>query len=152
MNPISTQERFHLWLEKLQASGYRITGPRRAVVQILSDSNYILNPTEIFLEARPLYPNIGLVTVYRTLEKLEELGLIIRVHEIDGCHKYIAGPEGHQHLLICTSCNRAEYFEGEDISPLIAQLAIERGYEITDHWLQILGTCPDCKAKLDTQK
>ncbi len=133
------------WLEKLQESGYRLTAPRRAVVQVLADSHYTLNPSQVYTEARRLSPHIGLVTVYRTIEKLEELGMVTRVHELDGCHSYIAAPNGHQHLLICTSCNRAEYFEEEDLSPLTERLGAERGYQIQDHWLQLFGLCPQCK-------
>lgn len=133
------------WLEKLQASGYRLTGPRRSVVKVLADSRYTLRPAQVFAEARRLSPNIGLVTVYRTLERLEELGMVTRVHELDGCHSYIAAPVGHQHLLICRSCCRAEYFNGEDLAPLTDQLTAERGYQIQDHWLQLFGLCPQCQ-------
>ncbi len=135
----------NVWLEKLQKSGYRLTEPRRAVVQVLAHSCYTLNPSQIFSEARRLSPHIGLVTVYRTLEKLEELGMVTRVHEMDGCHSYIAAPNGHQHLLICRSCNRAEYFKEEDLSPLTERLGAERGYVIQDHWLQLFGLCPECQ-------
>jgi Fur family transcriptional regulator, ferric uptake regulator len=78
------------WLNNLQESGYRLTGPRRAVVQIMAQSEFILDPNQIYAEARRLYPHIGLVSVYRTLEKLEELGLVTRVHEINGCHGYVS--------------------------------------------------------------
>jgi Fur family ferric uptake transcriptional regulator len=140
-------DRAREWLTRLQDSGYRLTGPRRAIVQILADSEHTLSPTQVFLAARNTDANIGLVTVYRTLDKLEELGLIQRVHENNGCHTYIAAPIGHQHLLICQDCNRAEYFAGEDLGPLMARLGTERGYRINDHWLQLFGTCPDCQAK-----
>jgi Fur family transcriptional regulator, ferric uptake regulator len=132
------------WLNNLQESGYRLTGPRRAVVQIMAQSEFILDPNQIYAEARRLYPHIGLVSVYRTLEKLEELGLVTRVHEINGCHGYVSAPVGHQHLLICRSCHRAEYFRGEDLEPL-NQLGIEKGYKIQDHWLQLFGICPQCQ-------
>jgi Fur family transcriptional regulator, ferric uptake regulator len=82
------------WLNNLQESGYRLTAPRRAVVKIMAESEFILDPTQIYTEARQLYPNIGLVSVYRTLEKLEELGLVTRVHEIHGCHGYVSAPGG----------------------------------------------------------
>jgi Fur family transcriptional regulator, ferric uptake regulator len=134
------------WFKSLQDSGYRLTGPRRAVVKIMSESEYILGPNQIFTEARKLYPDIGLVTVYRTLEKLEELGLVTRVHEIQGCHAYVSAPVGHQHLLLCRACNRVEYFMGEDIEPL-NQLGIEKGYDIQDHWLQLFGICPQCQPR-----
>lgn len=139
------------WLTMLQANGYRLTGPRRAIVQIMAETEYTLSPSQVFSAARRIDASIGLVTVYRTLEKLEDLGLIQRVHENNGCHTYIAAPVGHQHLLICQTCNRAEYFEGENLNPLMARLGAERGYTIDDHWLQLFGTCPACQEKITPQ-
>lgn len=133
------------WLDNLQSSGYRITGARRAVVEVMASSNYICNPMEIYLQAIKRHPSLGLVTVYRTLEKLEELDLIERVHLSKDCHSYIAKAEGHQHLIICTRCNRAEHFSGDDLSPLIADLGIHRGFTVEDHWLQLFGTCDTCR-------
>ncbi|MGA7605419.1 MAG: transcriptional repressor, partial [Anaerolineales bacterium] len=67
------------WLTQLQDNGYRLTGARRAVVEIVAASQRALTPVEVYDAARDQYPALGLVTVYRTLEKLEELGLIQRV-------------------------------------------------------------------------
>jgi Fe2+ or Zn2+ uptake regulation protein len=143
---MTTENQTKIWLEKIQASGYKLTGPRRIVVEILANSRFTLNPSQIHAEALRKYPNIGLVTIYRTLEKLEELGLIWRVHEFDGCHAYVAAPTGHQHLLVCRSCSRAEYFQGaEEIEPISGRLEAERGYLIQDHWLQLFGICPECR-------
>jgi Fe2+ or Zn2+ uptake regulation protein len=140
------------WLNRLQSSGYRLTSPRRAVIQILAKSQYALNPAQIYSEARSIDPEIGLVTVYRTLEKLEELGLVRRVHEIDGCHAYIAAPDGHQHLIVCLHCHRAQYIEGkEDLDPLMNDLGGKHGFEISDHWLQLFGVCPRCQENLDQE-
>ena len=87
------------------------------------------------------------MTVYRTIEKLEELSMVTRVHELDGCHSYIAAPNGHQHLLICRSCSRANHFKGEDLGPLTERPGAERGYQIQDHWLQLFGLCPHCQGE-----
>jgi Fur family ferric uptake transcriptional regulator len=133
------------WLEMLQENGYRLTGPRKAVIAILADSQFALDPTQVFFQARESYPSIGLVTIYRTLEKLEELGLILRVHQTSGCHSFVAGPEGHQHLLICHDCHRAEYFGGDNLTPLILKIGDEHGYQIQEHWLQLFGLCKECK-------
>ena len=135
------------WLDSLQVSGYRLTGSRRAVVEVVAESEYLLNPMEIYLKALHQYPGLGLVTVYRTLEKLEELELVQRVHRADGCHSYVASAEGHQHLLICTSCNRAEYFSGDDLNPLMANLGSTRSFQIQEHWLQLFGICKNCGGK-----
>jgi len=143
---LTAEARSRKWLERLQAQGYRLTAPRRAVVQVVSgETQRALNPTEIYDLAREHYPKLGLVTVYRTLEKLEELGLVQRVHQQDGCHAYIAGFVGHQHLLICERCGCATYFEGDDLSPLIARVEGESGYQINDHWLQLFGICQKCR-------
>ncbi len=65
--------------------------------------------------ARKKYPAIGLVSVYRTLEKLEELHLIQRVHQPSGCQAFISACHGHQHLLLCQNCGQVTFFEGDDL-------------------------------------
>jgi Fe2+ or Zn2+ uptake regulation protein len=135
------------WLTCLQTSGYRLTKPRLAVVDVLASSQRALNATEIFDLAREQYPSLGLVSVYRTLEKLEELDLIQRVHHPDGCQAFIAGFTGHQHLLICRDCGTAAFFEGDDLAPLIERVSDDSGFDIQEHWLQLFGLCTQCKLK-----
>jgi Fe2+ or Zn2+ uptake regulation protein len=142
---ISNRQRKQEWLDCLKDSGYRITSPRRAVVEALAKSERALNAAEIFDIAREQYPSLGLVSVYRTLEKLEELRLIQRVHHPDGCQAFIAGFTGHQHLLICQNCGRTQFFEGDDLNLLFDRVARKSGYEIKEHWLQLLGICADCQ-------
>jgi hypothetical protein len=60
------------WTQKINTNGYRLTGARRMVIDIISNSPRALTPAEIFIEARSRGAKLGLVTVYRTLEKLEE--------------------------------------------------------------------------------
>lgn len=117
------------------------------MVEVLAASQYSLSPTEVYHLARQTNPGLGLVSVYRTLEKLEELKLVSRVHQTDGCHSYIAAADGHQHLLVCTRCGRVEYFSGDDMASLIETLGAERGFIIHEHWLQLSGLCADCQAK-----
>jgi len=91
---------------------------------------------------------LGLVTVYRTLEKLEELGLIQRVHQTHGCQAFIASGNGHEHLLICTKCGMTVRFSGDELDPLIQSISYKTGYKVEEHWLQLFGLCLECK-KLD---
>ena len=135
------------WLARLQACGYRLTGPRRAIVKIMANSQRTLGPLDIFDLGRKQYPGLGLVTVYRTLEKLEDLHLVERVHQPDGCHTYLRATNGHQHILLCVSCGQAEYFSGDDLSPLIQNIADRSGFEIKDHLLQLFGICSACREK-----
>lgn len=138
------------WLEQLKSAGYRLTAPRQAVVETIATSEYLLDPQSIYEQARQHYPRLGLVTVYRTLEKLEELGLIQRVHHPDGCQAFIAAASGHQHLLICERCSRVQYFsgDGEPMGNLMDSVGRESGYLIHEHWLQLFGLCEACQQEL----
>ncbi len=133
------------WLRQLEERGSRLTGPRRAIVHVLARSRRALEPLELYEIVRKDAPGVGLVTVYRTLEALEELGLVQRIHESGGCRRYLRAPQGHQHVLLCTRCGQAELFDGDDLSPLFAQVAARWGYSVQDHWLQLFGLCPKCR-------
>lgn len=134
-----------IWLTQLYESGYRITESRRAVVHTVAGTQRALTPIEVFDLARKAYPALGLVTVYRTLEKLEELHLIQRVHQPQGCQAFIAASQAHQHLLLCQKCGQVKFFEGDDLDTLITAIAKKTGYQIREHWLQFFGLCQDCK-------
>ncbi len=133
------------WMDHLKNHGYRLTGARNAVVETVADAEQALTPLEVFDLARRKYAALGLVTVYRTLEKLEELNLVQRVHHPAGCQAFIAASKGHQHLLLCQSCGQAIYIDGDDLEPLIDKLSRQTGFRIDEHWLQFFGLCMNCQ-------
>lgn len=134
-----------IWLEQLHDNGCRITAARRAVVETIERSTHVLTPIEVYDLARKKYRALGLVTVYRTLEKLEELHLIQRVHQPMGCQAFVSRGEGHQHLLLCRECGEVIFFEGDDLEALISSIAKKTGYQIQEHWLQLFGLCRNCQ-------
>ena len=133
------------WFATLQQQGYRMTAPLRSLVNILANSSRALGPGELVELGRKSVPGMGLVTVYRALEKLEELGLVQRVHQIHNCHMYLRTPQGHQHLLLCMSCGKVEFFSGDNLNDLIGKISQQSGFLIQDHWLQLYGLCTDCQ-------
>jgi len=133
------------WLERLKSTDGRVTDARRAVVDVLVSSIHPLTPVEIFDAARKKHKHLGLVSVYRTLEKLEELRLIQRVHQEQGCQAFLKAGVGHQHLLLCERCGRAVIFDGDDLGSLFSRISQQTGFEIKDHWLQVSGICAECK-------
>lgn len=133
------------WLTQLQENGYRLTEARRAVVEVIQKATRALTPVQVFDFARKKYAALGLVSVYRTLEKLEELHLIQRVHQPQGCQAFIAAPHAHEHLLLCENCGQVTFFEGDDLNALIAAISEKTGYQIREHWLQLFGLCQNCK-------
>jgi Fur family transcriptional regulator, ferric uptake regulator len=135
------------WFDKLQNSGYRLTGPRRALVEIMANSDCALSAMDLFDLGRQKIPGLGLVTVYRILEKLEEIELVQRVHQQEDCHRYLRASRGHEHLLLCTVCGRAVFFTGDDVAPLIQSLSERTGFQIREHWLQLFGLCSQCQSQ-----
>ena len=134
------------WLNQLQENGYRLTEARRAVVETVQTSSRALTPVEVFDIARKKYRALGLVSVYRTLEKLEELHLVQRVHQPQGCQAFIAESTGHEHLLLCQNCGKVTFFEGDDLDMLIKTISKKSGYLIYEHWLQLFGLCQTCQS------
>ncbi|MFX1355436.1 MAG: Fur family transcriptional regulator [Promethearchaeota archaeon] len=128
----------------LQDAGYRLTQPRLAVLRVLDENREYLSPQEICQRGKEVYKGLGLVTVYRTLEILDELGLARRVHTRDRCHGY-ARAEGDKHYLVCRRCERVVEFPCEGLEDLIEGVRQSTGYAIDAHLLELAGLCPDCQ-------
>lgn len=133
-------------LERLAEHGYRLTRPRQAVVRCLLEAGDWLRPEEVLSRARFHCPSLGLVTVYRTLALLEEVGIARRIHVEQGCHGYAPAGLDHGHHLVCRSCHQVVEFPGsEDLAPLIAQISRKTGFVVEDHLLELTGRCPACR-------
>ena len=91
-------------------------------------------------------PGIGLVTIYRTLEILAELGLICEVHTGGNCRSYLMRrPSEHHHHLICSDCGTVVDFTDCDLSRLEQRLHRETGFKIENHLLEFAGQCQNCQ-------
>lgn len=96
---------------------------------------------------RALNPSTGLVTVYRTIDKLSELKLVERVHQSDRCQTIFRGTQSHRHLLVCTGCGESAYFDGLDVEEKFTDIGNTLGYQVTHHWLQLEGLCHNCQTR-----
>ena len=135
------------WESALTEAGYRLTAPRCAIMTVLRATDTPLTPLELLERGRAEHPNLGLVTIYRTLDVLESLELVRRVHREDGCHGYLPAAPGHRHALLCRGCGRAVEFPGcEGLEALIAEVQAATGYCVEEHLLQLVGLCPVCQA------
>ncbi len=135
------------WEDRLKGAGYRLTKPRRAVLETLASSSTHLTPEELYRQARRRYRKIGLVTVYRTLGLLERLGLVQRVHAEAGCHSFavVRSHEGHHHQLICRGCGRVEEFPDCALDGVLAGLQKRTGFIIESHHVEVIGRCAKCQ-------
>lgn len=128
----------------LAARGLRLTRQRRAVLAAVAASNGAISPLQLYEAARTTCPDLGLTTVYRTLEILSDAGALRRVHGADRCEAFVPAHAAHGHVVVCTSCGTATEFTDCDMSPVLEAAARETGYAISDHFLQLSGLCAVC--------
>ena len=132
----------------LRQHGYKLTPQRQAVIQTIASSQDHLTPTAIYDKVHQGHPSIGLVTIYRTLDILAELGLICRVHMESGCRSYLMRrPSEHHHHLVCSGCGQVVDFTDCDLSELEQRLSQETGFEMEGHLLEFTGLCQACQKK-----
>lgn len=131
--------------EQFRAGGYKLTQPRQAILRALLAAPCPLSPAEILDRGQAFYTNLGLVTVYRTLEIMESIGIARPVHLADGCHGYALATPGHTHHVVCDRCHAVVEITGCELGGFLDSVAERTGYAITGHWLEIAGICPNCQ-------
>jgi len=130
----------------LRERGYKLTPQRHAVLEVIASSHDHLTAEAIHEKALRKSPDIGLVTVYRTLELLSGLNLVCRLHAPDGGRSYMMRrPTGHHHHLVCSGCGRVVDFTGCYLAELEQRLSRETMFDINSHLLEFYGLCPDCR-------
>jgi Fur family ferric uptake transcriptional regulator len=136
-------------LSALKRHGYKLTPQRRAILNVLSSTQEQLSPADIHKKVQSEYPSIGLVTIYRVIQILTELGLVCEVHAGGNCRHYLIRrkPEHHHHL-ICSGCGAVVDFADCDLSELQTKLSSETGFKIEAHLLEFLGRCRQCRVEV----
>jgi Fe2+ or Zn2+ uptake regulation protein len=132
------------WDTCLQQIGCRLTSPRQAVISTLAETKNPLSPLEIYDLARKIYPRLGLVTVYRTLERLEHLSLIRRVVLGSKGLTYLPARSETDVFLLCAQCGHVEQTHEQALELLLQHLGQKLGYQIMAQALEISGTCASC--------
>lgn len=132
--------------KELKEAGLKITLPRIKILKILESSEvHHLSAEDVYRRLLDANEEIGLATVYRVLTQFESAGLVTR-HNFEGGHSvFELDRDSHHDHLVCVKCGRVEEFESEAIENLQVQIAKEKGFELTDHHLNMYGLCPGCR-------
>lgn len=147
MSTLSTQE-----IEKLKNSlkekGYKLTPQRRAILDmVIRNEGSHLTCEEIYDLVKKECPEIGLATVYRTVQLLEELGVICKLDLNDGCSRYelIHEEENHQHHhLVCMKCNKVIEVQTDLLEELEHSIENKYMFTIKNHSVKFYGICSEC--------
>src|SRR5260221_81882 len=131
------------WDATLRASGYRVTPQRQLVLEAVTKLNHA-SPEEICTEVQQTARGVNVSTIYRTLELLEQLGLVTHTHLGHGAPSYhIAAGAQHVHL-VCRGCGRVTELAPEAARPLVTALDEQHGFEPDVGHLTVSAPCGDC--------
>ncbi|WZL71478.1 Fur family transcriptional regulator [Clostridiaceae bacterium 35-E11] len=135
--------------DKLKEKGYKLTPQRRATLDtIIESKGQHLSTEEIYDLVKEKCPEIGLATVYRTLQLLDELEVISKINLDDGCSRYELNTreDDHQHHhLICVKCGNIIEVEVDLMETLEEEIEKNYDFRIIDHKVKFFGYCCKCQ-------
>ena len=133
-----------LVVSALDAAGYRLTGPRRALAAVMAEMDGPFTAARVAGEAHDRGIRVGRATVFRTIDALERAGAIERIDLPTGEHAYVACAPAHHHHVVCSGCGHtAEVADGALVA-LVTEIGRRTGFRIDEHRLELFGRCPSC--------
>lgn len=119
-------------------AGLKMTGQRKVIIAVLENSDDHPSVEMVYERAKAEDSSISLATVYRTMNLLDELELVIRHDFNESFSRYDINVDDHYHLIDTESDTVIE-FENKDVEEIVTRVAAELGYELVDHRLELYG-------------
>ena len=140
------------WDEQLRARGYRVTPQRQLVLEAVARLDHA-TPEEIHAQVRQTARGVNISTIYRTLELLEQIGMVTHTHLGHGTRHgapiyHLASDADHVHL-VCRDCGKVTEIGPDAIRPLITTLDERHGFETDAGHLTVFGRCAKCRVAVD---
>ena len=129
----------------LGLSGLRATSQRAVILDIIRRGGHHLDADGIYRRARNKEPRISLSTVYRTLQRFKELGLVDEFHFDEDHHHYEAKTASEHHHLMCVGCGAVVEFDYDLLGDMIGKVPEAGGFQIVQAELRVAGYCPKCR-------
>ena len=131
-------------VNSLTESGYRLTSARQAIIHTLIDSHGHITADDLAALVRETAPQVGRMTVYRTLDLLCDLGLVRPIYQGTGAAHYVLLDGGSHHHLICNNCHCVFEFDRCGASDLAQTLGRQFNFQVQSHLLEVYGLCEEC--------
>lgn len=132
--------------DRLRARGLRWTPQRRTLIEVLSHADGHVTGAELVERCRAIDATTTPSTVYRTLDVLEELGLLRHSHSADGREEFHVQPEANHGHLHCIGCGTTWEIGADEAAALVSSLERERAFAVDLSHLSIAGRCAGCLA------
>lgn len=145
------QEKFK---KMLKEKGLKVTNQRLVVLEVLAEhKDRHMAAEDIYDLVRVDFPEIGIATVYRTVQLLLDMQMIDRIELNDGCvryeigHQFLGEAKHYHHHLICRSCGKVIAFDDDLLEELEKHIEETLGFHVLDHELKLYGKCRECMRK-----
>jgi Fur family transcriptional regulator, ferric uptake regulator len=129
-------------------SSVRSTRQRAAIASLLDTLDDFRSAKELHDELRRRGENIGLTTVYRTLQSMSAAGILDTLRTDTGESVYRRCSEHHHHHLVCRSCGSTVEVGDYEVEAWAAEVAARHGFSDVSHTIEISGTCSDCRGQV----
>jgi Fur family ferric uptake transcriptional regulator len=124
----------------------RLTNQRQLVLDAVRSLRHG-TPDQIHARVAEHATGVNITTVYRTLELLEDIGLVTHTHLDHGPPAYHSTDEDSHVHLVCRRCGRVFTAEPDLLAPIAERLRAERGFEVDISHVALFGCCADCATR-----
>lgn len=145
------EERINRIKKQIHSQSYKLTPQREATVRVLLENEEDhLSAEDVYLLVKEKAPEIGLATVYRTLELLAELNVVNKINFGDGVSRFDLRQEGTDHFhhhLVCIECGAVDEIQQDLLGDVERIVETDWQFKVKDHRLTFHGICSRCQNK-----
>jgi Fur family transcriptional regulator, ferric uptake regulator len=124
--------------QRCAQAGLKMTGQRKIILKVLGTAEDHPSVESVYERSKKIDPSISIATVYRTLNLLDEMNLVIR-HEFQEGHSRYELNWDHHHHLVDLDTGQVIEFQNEELEKLKEKIAQDLGYDLVDHRLELYG-------------
>jgi Fur family ferric uptake transcriptional regulator len=123
-----------------------MTPQRQLILDAVAELHGHVSADQVYQRVARAFPDVNISTVYRTLEVLEELGVVRHTHFHDGVAQYERTDAAQHHHLVCSRCGAESELDLDVLQPLAEELKRRYGFEADLAHSAIVGVCRQCAA------
>ena len=133
----------------LKHNNLKFTKQREVVLKTMYNNDDHFSPESLYMLLKESYPelNVGIATVYRTLNLLEDSDMVTSLSFGSSGKKFELGNKPHHDHMICKMCDEIIEFEDDEIENRQEEIANKYGFKLTSHMMQLYGVCKKCQKK-----
>jgi Fur family transcriptional regulator, ferric uptake regulator len=133
----------------LDDAGYRLTGPRVALAELISSQDGHFTASDLAAIAKERHVGVSRATLFRALDVMVDVGAVERLDLPTGEHAYVSCAGPHHHHVVCSRCGRTSEVDDAGLNDAVREIERASGYRIDTHRLELFGLCRHCQARTE---